>query len=36
MVVAPDTGSAAVSEANISKVVTKVVFDGVGYPVSSL
>jgi hypothetical protein len=36
VVVAPVTGNAAVSEANMSKVVTKVECDSVGCPVSSL
>jgi hypothetical protein len=36
VVAAPDTRSAAVSEADIFEVVTKVVDEGVGYPVSSL
>jgi hypothetical protein len=35
-VAAPVTGNAAVSEADMSEVVTKVGYDGVGYPVSSL
>jgi hypothetical protein len=36
VVTAPVTGNAAVSEADMSKVVTKVEYDGVGCPVSSL
>jgi hypothetical protein len=36
MVAAPVTGNAAVSEADISKVDTRVVYDGDGCPVSSL
>jgi hypothetical protein len=36
MVLAPDTGGKAGSEANIPEVVTKVVYEGVGYLVSSL
>jgi hypothetical protein len=36
VVAAPVTRNAAVSEANMSKVVTKVEYDGVGCPVSSL
>jgi hypothetical protein len=35
-VAAPDTGGRAVSEADIPEVVTKVVYEGVGCPVSSL
>jgi hypothetical protein len=36
VVAAPVTGNAAVSEADMSEVVTKVECDGVGCPVSSL
>jgi hypothetical protein len=36
VVTAPVTENTAVSEADMSKVVTKVECDGVGYPVSSL
>jgi hypothetical protein len=36
VVVAPITGNAAVSEADMSEVITKVEWDGVSYPVSSL
>jgi hypothetical protein len=36
VVAAPVTGNAAVSEADISEVDTKVVYDGDGCPVSSL
>jgi hypothetical protein len=36
IVVAPVTRNAAVSEADMSKVVTKVEYDGVSCPVSSL
>jgi hypothetical protein len=36
IVAAPVTRNAAVSEANMSEVVTKVEYDGVGCPVSSL
>jgi hypothetical protein len=36
IVAAPVTGNAAVSEADMSEVVTKVECDGVGCPVSSL
>jgi hypothetical protein len=36
VVVAPVTKNVAVSEANMSEVVTKVECDGVGCPVSSL
>jgi hypothetical protein len=36
MVAAPVTGNAAVSEADMSEVVTKVEWDGIGYLVSSL
>jgi hypothetical protein len=36
VVAAPVTGNAAVSEADMSEVVTKVEWDGVGCPVSSL
>jgi hypothetical protein len=36
VVAAPITGNAAVSEADMSEVVTKVECDGVGCPVSSL
>jgi hypothetical protein len=36
IVAAPDTRSAVVSKANISKVVTRVVYDGDGCLVSSL
>jgi hypothetical protein len=36
VVVAPVTGNAAVSEADISEVVTNVEYDGVSYPFSSL
>jgi hypothetical protein len=36
VVEAPITGNTAVSEADISKVVTKVEWDGVSCPVSSL
>jgi hypothetical protein len=36
MVAAPVTGNAAVSEADISEVDTRVVYDGDGCPVSSL
>jgi hypothetical protein len=35
-VAAPITGNAAVSEADMSEVVIKVEYDGVGCPVSSL
>jgi hypothetical protein len=36
VVAAPVTGNAAISEADMSVVVTKVEYDGVGCPVSSL
>jgi hypothetical protein len=36
VVVAPVTGNASVSETDMSEVVTKVEYDGVGCPVSSL
>jgi hypothetical protein len=36
VVAAPVTGNAAVSKADMSEVVTKVEYDGVGCPVSSL
>jgi hypothetical protein len=36
VVTAPITENAAVSEADMSEVVTKVEYDGVGCPVSSL
>jgi hypothetical protein len=36
VVVAPVTGNTAVSKADMSEVVTKVEYDGVGCPVSSL
>jgi hypothetical protein len=36
IVAAPVTGNAAVSEADMSEVITKVEYDGVGCPVSSL
>jgi hypothetical protein len=36
IVAAPITGNAAISKADMSEVVTKVEYDGVGYPVSSL
>jgi hypothetical protein len=36
VVAAPVTGNAAVSETDMSEVVTKVEYDGVGCPVSSL
>jgi hypothetical protein len=36
VVATPVTGNATVSKADMSEVVTKVEYDGVGYPVSSL